>query len=136
MNHPTLSEVVSCLSGYDPDALPVAQAQQIIRSFVAPLRVVEKVALRSALGRVLASDIVSSINVPAHDNSAMDGFALHRRRPATDAPTALRIVGTAYAGRAYDGPVAADECVRIMTGARHAGRLRHRGAAGIHRPGR
>jgi molybdopterin molybdotransferase len=117
MNHPTLSEVVSCLSGYDPDAVPVAQAQQIIRSFVTPLHAVEKVAIRSALGRVLASDIVSSINVPAHDNSAMDGFAFAGAALKADEPTALRIVGTAYAGRAYDGPVAADECVRIMTGA-------------------
>jgi molybdopterin molybdotransferase len=117
MNHPTLSEIVSCLSGYDPDALPVDQAQQIIRNFVAPLHVVEKVALRSALGRVLASDIVSSINVPAHDNSAMDGFAFIGAALKAEEPTSLRIVGTAYAGSAYDGPVAADECVRIMTGA-------------------
>nr|WP_314623462.1 gephyrin-like molybdotransferase Glp [uncultured Noviherbaspirillum sp.] len=117
MNHPTLSEVVSCLSGYDPDALPVAQAQQIIRTFVAPLHVVEKVAIRSALDRVLAGDIVSGINVPSHDNSAMDGYAFIGAGLHADAPTSLRIVGTAYAGRAYDGPVAADECVRIMTGA-------------------
>ena len=116
MNHPTLSEVVSCLSGYDPDALPVAQAQQIIRTFVAPLHAVEKVAIRSALDRVLASDIVSAINVPAHDNSAMDGYAFIGAGLKAEEPTSLRIVGTAYAGRAYDGPVAADECVRIMTG--------------------
>jgi molybdopterin molybdotransferase len=117
MNHPTLNDVVSCLSGYDPDALPVAQAQQIIRTFVMPLHAVEKVAVRSAFDRVLADDIMSSINVPAHDNSAMDGFALSSRELATDVPLCLRIIGTAYAGRAYDGPVAAGECVRIMTGA-------------------
>jgi molybdopterin molybdotransferase len=117
MNHPTLDDVVSCLSGYDPDALPVAQAQQIIRTFVMPLHAVEKVAIRSALDRVLADDIISSINVPAHDNSAMDGFAFSSLELATDVPLCLRIVGTAYAGRAYDGPVAAGECVRIMTGA-------------------
>ncbi|MFS0753638.1 gephyrin-like molybdotransferase Glp [Noviherbaspirillum sp. 1P10PC] len=115
--HPTLDQVVSCLSGYDPDALPVAQAQQIIRSFVLPLHAVEKVAIRSALDRVLAADIVSPINVPAHDNSAMDGFAFASAELAGDAPLSLRVVGTSYAGRAYDGPVGPGECVRIMTGA-------------------
>ncbi|WP_323744860.1 molybdopterin molybdotransferase MoeA [Noviherbaspirillum soli] len=115
--HPTLDQVVSCLSGYDPDALPVAQAQQIIRSFVLPLHAVEKVAIRSALDRVLAADIVSPINVPAHDNSAMDGYAFASAELAGDAPLSLRVVGTSYAGRAHDGPVGPGECVRIMTGA-------------------
>lgn len=115
--HPTLDEVVSCLSGYDPDALPVAQAQQIIRSFVLPVHAVEKVAIRSALDRVLAADIVSPINVPAHDNSAMDGYALAGAELAGDAPLSLKVVGTSYAGRAYEGPVGRGECVRIMTGA-------------------
>ena len=115
--HPTLDDVVSCLSGYDPDALPVDQAQQIIRTFVMPLHAVEKVAIRSALGRVLAADIVSPINVPAHDNSAMDGYAFRGAELGADAPLSLRIAGTAYAGRAYDGPLGAGECVRIMTGA-------------------
>jgi molybdopterin molybdotransferase len=116
-NHPTLDQVVSCLSGYDPDALPVAQAQQIIRNFVLPLQAVEKVAIRSALDRVLAADIISPINVPAHDNSAMDGFAFSGAELAGDAPLSLSVVGTSYAGRAYEGPVGVGECVRIMTGA-------------------
>jgi molybdopterin molybdotransferase len=51
---PKLAEVVSCLSGYDPDALPVRDAQKIIREFVTPVRATEQVALRAALGRVLA----------------------------------------------------------------------------------
>lgn len=116
-SHPTLDQVVSCLSDYDPDALPVAQAQQIIRDFVLPLHAVEKVAIRSALDRVLAADIISPINVPAHDNSAMDGFAFSGAELVGDEPLALNIVGTALAGRAHEGPVGKGECVRIMTGA-------------------
>jgi molybdopterin molybdotransferase len=54
---------------------------------VQPVRATEQVALRAALGRVLARDIISPINVPAHDNSAMDGYAL---RGATCRPTATR----------------------------------------------
>lgn len=121
MNSPprSLSEIVSCLSDYDPDALPVADAQRIIADFIKPLQVVEKIALRSALGRVLASDIISPINVPSHDNSAMDGYALRGTDLVCTADQALtlKVVGTAFAGRAFDGNVDPGECIRIMTGA-------------------
>lgn len=117
MTQPSLSDVVSCLSGYDPDALPVSQAQQIIRQFITPIHAVEKIAIRSALGRVLAQDIICPINVPAHDNSAMDGYALRGSDLASGKDLELKVVGTAYAGRAYDGSVKAGECVQIMTGA-------------------
>jgi len=113
---PRLADVVSCMSGYDPNALPVRDAQRIIRDFVTPIRAVEKVALRSALDRVLAGDIVSPINVPAHDNSAMDGYALRGADLRTDAPTTLKVVATIYAGRPSDVTPVAGECVRIMTG--------------------
>ena len=113
---PTLANVVSCLSGYDPDALPVRDAQRIIREFVQPVRAVEQVALRAALGRVLARDVISPIDVPAHDNSAMDGFALRGSDLRGDAPMTLRVIGTTYAGNASGLVPAAGECVRIMTG--------------------
>ncbi|MGV8893009.1 MAG: gephyrin-like molybdotransferase Glp [Burkholderiaceae bacterium] len=115
--HRALSDVVSCLSDYDPNALPVAQAQQIIRSFIQPINAIEKVTIRAALDRVLATDIVSPINVPAHDNSAMDGYALRGCDLIADADLTLRVIGTAYAGRVFDGMVGSGECVRIMTGA-------------------
>jgi molybdopterin molybdotransferase len=111
-----LSDAVSCLSDYDPNALPVALAQQIIGSFIEPVNAIEKVAIRTALGRVLATDIVSPINVPAHDNSAMDGYALRGIDLVADTDLTLRIIGTAYAGRVFDGAVGSAECVRIMTG--------------------
>lgn len=117
MAYSTLSEVVSCLSGYDPEAVPVAQAQQIIREFVTPIDAVEKLALRSALGRVLARDIVSPINVPQHDNSAMDGYAVRGIDLDAAQPVKLKIVATVHAGGRFDGMVGAGECARIMTGA-------------------
>ena len=112
----SLSDVVSYLSDYDPDALSVADAQRIIADFITPLQVGEKIALRSALGRVLASDIVSTINVPNHDNSAMDGYAL-RGGDLTDGPLTLQVIGTALAGRAFEGSIGSGQCIRIMTGA-------------------
>jgi molybdopterin molybdotransferase len=117
MPNPSLASVVSCLSQYDPNALPVTDAQTVIREFIAPIHAIEKVAIRSGLGRVLATDIISPINVPAHDNSAMDGYALRGSDLVPDAPTTLKVVGTAFAGRAFEGAVAAGETVRIMTGA-------------------
>lgn len=117
MPSPTLSHITSCLDAYDPDALSVSDAQRIIREFVAPISAVEKLAIRSALGRTLAADIISPINVPAHDNSAMDGYALRSADLAAAQTTVLQIAGVAYAGRAFDGTPGAGQCVRIMTGA-------------------
>ena len=116
MTIPTLIDVTSCLSGYDPDALPVRDAQRIIGEFIQPIDGVEQVGLLSALDRVLATDIISPISVPAHDNSAMDGFALRGTDLSTEAATTLDILGTVYAGRPSDVVPAPGQCVRIMTG--------------------
>jgi len=113
----TLNDIVSCISDYDPDALPVARANEIIRSFVAPITGVETLPVRAALGRVLAEDIISPINVPAHDNSAMDGYAIRSSDLSPSAPVTLTEIGVALAGKEYRGRVGAGECVRIMTGA-------------------
>ena len=113
----TLAEIISCLSDYDPDALPVARANEVIRSFVAPVAETETLFLRDGLGRVLAGDIVSPIDVPAHDNSAMDGYAVRSADLPAGAAVTLTEIGTAYAGKAFSGRVAQGQCVRIMTGA-------------------
>ncbi len=112
-----LAEIIQALGDYDPDALPVARANEIIGSLVAPVPEQELVPVRDALGRVLAQDIISPIDVPAHDNSAMDGFAVRSADLSRDAPVTLTEVGAAFAGRRFAGSVAPGECVRIMTGA-------------------
>jgi molybdopterin molybdotransferase len=113
----SLEEAISCVSGYDPNALPVAKANEVIRSFVTPITGIEKVSVRAALGRVLAKDIVSPIDVPSHDNSAMDGYAVRGSDLAAGAPVTLTEIGTAFAGREFAGPVGPGQCVRVMTGA-------------------
>jgi len=65
----------------------------------------------------LAQDVISPISVPAHNNSAMDGFALDAAQLQADQPLTLRVVGTALAGKAWQGKVNAGECLKIMTGA-------------------
>ena len=113
----TLEQIASCVSGYDPSALPVAQAREFIARLVPTVSGTESVAIRSALGRVLARDVISPIAVPAADNSAMDGYALRGSDLATDAPTRLRVAGKGFAGDVVGAAIAAGECVRIMTGA-------------------
>jgi len=113
----SLRDAISCVSGYDPDALPVAKANEVIRSFVRPVSGTENLPVRSALGRVLARDIVSPIDVPSHDNSAMDGYAVRSDDLRAAEPVTLIEIGTAYAGREFSGEVQRGQCVRVMTGA-------------------
>jgi molybdopterin molybdotransferase len=117
MTQRSLEQLASCVSGYDPNALPVSAAQAFIARLVPRVQTLESVALRTALGRVLARDIVSPIDVPAHDNSAMDGYALRGADLASAGDSVLRVAGTGYAGQAFDGAVSPGCCVRIMTGA-------------------
>lgn len=95
----------------------VGQARAAIAAAVRPIAEQQTVRLEQALGRVLAHDVISPIDVPAHDNSAMDGFAFNGAHLRADAAVQLRCVGTVFAGRPFDGGVKVGECVRIMTGA-------------------
>ncbi len=113
----SLQDIAAQVSGYDPDALPVAQAQEFIARLVPRVETVEMLPLRSALGRVLARDLVSPFNVPTHDNSAMDGYALRGSDLAASAPTRLTPAGTGLAGQPFAGDVASGQCLRITTGA-------------------
>ncbi|HWM41732.1 MAG TPA: gephyrin-like molybdotransferase Glp [Burkholderiales bacterium] len=110
----SITQTVSCLDGYDPDALRVDKAREAIRSCLSPIADAENVSIRSALGRILAQDIVPQIDVPAHDNSAMDGYAV-RFSDLEKGP--LKEIGTALAGKPFEGKVEKMQCVRIMTGA-------------------
>ncbi|OYU77224.1 MAG: molybdopterin molybdenumtransferase MoeA, partial [Burkholderiales bacterium PBB5] len=113
----SLDQIAAQVAGYDPNALPVAQAQEFIARLVPRVQAVESLAIRSALGRVLARDIVSPIDVPSHDNSAMDGYALRAADLAASGDTVISIAGTAFAGAQYGGTVGPGQGVRIMTGA-------------------
>ena len=113
----SLREIASNVAGYDPNALPVAQAREFIARLVPRVEAVEMLPIRSALGRVLARNIVSAINVPASDNSAMDGYALRGADLAAEGDTVLTSIGTGFAGQRFGGAVLPGQCVRIMTGA-------------------
>ncbi len=117
MNNPSLSpSPLSCADDYDPNSMPVAKAREVISRFLSPVATHERMHIRAALGRVLAEDVISPLDVPAHDNSAMDGYAVRHADLKADAKATLRLIGTAFAGVPFAGPLKAGECVRIMTG--------------------
>lgn len=99
--------------GHDGPAMPLAEALERIRAALSVVGARQRLAVRSALGRVLAEPITAPANVPAHDNSAMDGYAV---RSADRGAAVLHVVGAAFAGHPFAGELGAGECVRIMTG--------------------
>lgn len=117
MNDSRIQTAPSCGDDYDPASLPVEMALARIESTLDPIRGFEKVAIRSALGRVLAQDVSSTLNVPGHTNSAMDGYAINGAQIPSEGTRELQVIGTSWAGRPYRDEIAEDSCVRIMTGA-------------------
>ena len=99
------------------DSLDVAAARAAIAAAIRPIDGRETLPLRQALGRVLAEDVISPIDVPAHDNSAMDGYAFAGSALADGAETVLRVAATVHAGDVPTMTTAPGDCVRIMTGA-------------------
>ncbi len=111
----------SCQDDFDPESLSVAEARVRIAERLRPVAGTETVAIRDALGRVLAEEIRAPLDVPPGTNSAMDGYAVRGADlPATGerpGERRFRLLGHAYAGHPHTGPVGEGECVRIMTGA-------------------
>jgi molybdopterin molybdotransferase len=115
MNPPLTITEASCADDYDPNSMPVDKARAFINTFLSPVTGVARVALRSALGRVLAADIISPLNVPAHRNSAMDGWAI-RFADLQAGTTTLTEAGASFAGVPFGKSIGLNECARIFTG--------------------
>lgn len=107
----------SCDDPIEPELLPVSIALQRMRASVSAVEETETVALRESLGRVLAADLQSPIQVPAYTNSAMDGYAINSEDlPDGENETTLKVLGVAWAGKPVDVQLRRGEAVRIMTG--------------------
>ena len=108
---------LSCADDYDPNSMPVDKARDFISKVLTPITTTERLHIRASLGRVIAEDIVSPLDVPGHDNSAMDGWAYRHADLGGGDVTVMKRIGTSYAGKPYLGTVGKGECVRIFTGA-------------------
>ena len=117
MDTPKSLRELSSADDYDPNSMPVEKARSHIRAFLEPVTAVERLNIRAALGRVLAEEVISPVNVPQHDNSAMDGYAVRFDDLKKDGEATLKVIGTAFAGKPFDGSVGPGQAVRIMTGA-------------------
>lgn len=108
----------SCADAVDTNALSVSEAMQRINALVDVVKDTELVPIRNALERALAEDVRSTMNVPGHTNSAVDGYAIAATDLSDDHPIQLTVVGIAFAGQPYQGTIKPGQCVRIMTGAK------------------
>ncbi len=113
----TITTQPSCADASDPLSLSVAAAKSAIRDALRPISDEQRVPIRSALGRVLAADCVSPIDVPSHTNSAMDGYAFIGIDLPTGGTRDYTVIATALAGQTVSDACVSGQCVRIMTGA-------------------
>lgn len=107
----------SCADDFDSESLSVDSARQKILQQITPVSETETLTLHQSYNRVLSQDIVSSINVPSHTNSAMDGYALSGSDLPDKTAKQYSVIGKSLAGQPFEGKCHAGQCVRIMTGA-------------------
>ena len=93
------------------------EALDLIDERIVPVVESEAVALRAAIDRILAEDVVAARDVPPHDNSAVDGYAFAFAALGPDETTTFTLTGRAAAGHPLGRAVAPGETVRIFTGA-------------------
>jgi molybdopterin molybdotransferase len=113
----TIAQIAAELQGYDPQALPANAVLDFLQRLVTPVTESTEQPLFDALGKVLSADVISPMDVPPHDNSAMDGYAFAGSQLQADSPLKLRVIGTALAGKAWVGTAGTGDSVKIMTGA-------------------
>jgi molybdopterin molybdotransferase len=102
---------------FDGALLTVASALAEIEARVAPVVETETVPVPAATGRILARDIIATMNLPPHDNSAVDGYAVAHADLIPDRDTVMPVTGRAAAGHLLDRPARRGEAIRIFTGA-------------------
>jgi len=106
--------MVDCCSA--PGLIPFEQAMERMLTAIKPITESEFIPLTSALNRFLASKVSSPLNVPPHNNSAMDGYAF--KLASLEKQNTLTLVGKSMAGAPFQGVCNLGECIRIMTGAK------------------
>ena len=104
---------------FDPriGLIPVADAEQSLLDQITTIKDTEIVSLPDSVGRVLVESVASTIDVPPHANSAMDGYAVDGNSLPENGNRDFRLIGTALAGKPWLDRCATDETVHVTTGA-------------------
>ncbi len=97
--------------------MPFEEAREKTLARVSPVRERERVALGAAPGRVLAAPVVAPHDVPNHDNSAMDGYAVRFADLKAEGEVRLSLAGVVAAGDEAGAVLKPGEALRILTGA-------------------
>ena len=97
--------------------VPIDVARQMLVGRITPLTGDKTVLLDASFGRVAATDITSTIDLPRTHNAAVDGYGVSAKSLADDPSKAFKIVGTARAGHPFAGAIGDDEAIEIYTGA-------------------
>lgn len=105
---------MDCCSTTSP-LLSLEQALEKLLSQSNAITQTEQIPLGQAVGRITAQPLISPLNVPPFDNSAMDGYAVRLVDVTPDA--VLPVAGKAFAGQPFQGQWPVGTCIRIMTGA-------------------
>ena len=95
----------------------LAEAEAIVHAQLSLAVGRESVPLAEARGRILGQDLISPLDLPPHDNAAVDGFAFYGSDLPASGAARLRLAGRAAAGRPFTGVVLRGEAARILTGA-------------------
>ncbi len=117
MTENDINKDYSCMDDYDPNSILPDEALRRIFDTISAITETESIPIREALGRVLATNVTSEINVPSGRNSAMDGYAINSEDLPSDGTNTLKLIGSSFAGKPSDIKLKQGECIRIMTGA-------------------
>ena len=102
------------LSEYNPNSVDFDSASKIIKKFLTPIKEIQNLNLSDCLSKVLAEDLISPINVPNYNNSAMDGFAI--KSNLKNNSKIFKIINTILAGNTSKFTLKNGEAINIMTG--------------------
>ncbi|MGD8106675.1 molybdopterin molybdotransferase MoeA [Pantoea sp. FN0302] len=103
------------MESFTAGLISLEEARQKMLDRLSPLSESETLSVYAAAGRITAAPVISPLNVPPFDNSAMDGYAVRMADIARG--EALPLAGKAFAGAPFSGEWPAGSCIRIMTGA-------------------
>jgi molybdopterin molybdotransferase len=107
----------SCTDIFESGLIPADRALANILSRITPIADYECISIENARGRTLFEPVIAPFNVPIHNNSAVDGYAIHSSDIPAQGSKKLSISGKAFAGDSRAGHLQPNQCIRIMTGA-------------------
>ena len=112
-----INKQASCEDIYEEGLIPLEKALEHILQTVGTVQGTEQIVIEKARGRCLAEPVIATMNVPTHNNSAVDGYAVYDEDLSQRDIVRLEVVGTAFAGKPYLEEMTTGQCLRIMTGA-------------------